>query len=202
MITEDTPEKKQGKFNKELSEKTELQTSPFDGPADGQGVELASPGRKHFFQIRPGKINKVWTTRLFDEDGEEVEYVIQADEDLRLRIFDKIDDNVSYKALVPCCNWYGTEFLWVPTIKPKGGSKLAAQTAQKAIGLGQKGWIKCVWKNNATGWVVRKYPGETDKKPEFSKMSYGDIIDQVFENKFIESLDHEALEEYRKPRSK
>ena len=111
MSTDDIEEniqKRTGRFNKTLAKKTEQQLVEFDGPADSQGIELASPGKKHFFQIRPGEIHKVWTTKLFDPDGEEVEYVIQADnEDLRIRIFDKVDD-VSYKALVPCCNWFGT----------------------------------------------------------------------------------------------
>ena len=191
---QEVQQKRKGRFNKDLAEKTEQQTSTFDGPPDAQGIELASPGKKHFFQIRPGKIHKVWTTKILDPDGDEIEFVIQTDnEDLRVRIFDKLDDNVNYKALVPCCNWYGTEFLWVPNIKAKGGSKVGAQTALKAIEMGQQGWVKCRWRSNAVGWVVRNYPSETDKVPEFSNVSYEEMIDQVFERKFIESLDHEAL---------
>jgi len=202
MSTDDIEEniqKRTGRFNKTLAKKTEQQLVEFDGPADSQGIELASPGKKHFFQIRPGEIHKVWTTKLFDPDGEEIEYVIQADnEDLRIRIFDKVDD-VSYKALVPCCNWFGTEFLWCPNIKPKGGSKIGSSTAKKAIQLGQQGWIKCKWISNSIGWRTIKYPTTTEKQPEFSNIDYDQMIDQVFDGKYIESLDHEAIIRHTNP---
>jgi hypothetical protein len=42
------------------------------------------------------------------------------------------------------------------------------------------------------GWQSWSHPG-ADKLPEWSKMTDEEIIDQVFDGRIIESLDHEAL---------
>ena len=184
-----------GKFNRELAKETELQTMNFEDPTDSQGVEIKSPGKMHWVRARGETyedVLKVCTTKLFDPDGEEVEYMIQTtDPDLRLRIFEKCDDNQNYKALVPCVNWFGTEFLWVPTVKGRG-SKIGAQSSEKAIKIAQETWCKIKWRNNSVGWCVSKHPG-TEKEPQWSTMSDDQIIDRIFENKIIDSLDHEAL---------
>jgi hypothetical protein len=88
-------------------------------------------------------------------------------------------------------NWFGTEFLWVPTVKGRG-SKVGSQSAQKGIEMAQQGWCKVKWKSNAVGWAVSKHPG-TDKEPEWSKMTDDQIVERIFENRIIESLDHEAI---------
>ena len=184
-----------GKFNRELAKETELQTMNFEDPTDSQGVEIKSPGKMHWVRARGETyedVLKVWTTKLFDPDGEEVEYMIQTtDPDLRLRIFEKCDDNQNYKALVPCVNWFGTEFLWVPTVKGRG-SKIGAQSSEKAIKIAQETWCKIKWRNNSVGWCVSKHPG-SEKEPQWSTMTDDQIIDRIFENKIIDSLDHEAL---------
>ena len=82
-----------GKFNRELAIETEQESMQFDDPSDSTGIELKSPGKMHWIRAR-GKtyedILKVWTVKLFDPDGEEVEYMIQVpDKDLRTRIFEK-----------------------------------------------------------------------------------------------------------------
>ena len=59
-----------------------------------------------------------------------------------------------------------------------------------------QGWIKCQWKSNSVGWQSWSHPGNDDpdiKKPEWSNMSDEEIIDQVFDGRIIETLDHEAL---------
>ena len=184
-----------GKFNRELAKETEQQSMQFDDPSDSTGIELKSPGKMHWIRARGKSYNdvlKVWTVKLFDPDGEEVEYVVQvSDSDLRTRIFEKCDYNQNFKALVPCVNWFGTEFLWVPTVKGRG-SKVGSQSAQKGIEMAQQGWCKVKWKSNAVGWAVSKHPG-TDKEPEWSKMTDDQIVERIFENRIIESLDHEAI---------
>ena len=184
-----------GKFNRELALETEQESMQFDDPSDSTGIELKSPGKMHWIRAR-GKtyedILKVWTVKLFDPDGEEVEYMIQVpDKDLRTRIFEKCDDKQNFKALVPCVNWFNTEFLWVPTVKGRG-SKIGPQSAKKGIEMAQQQWCKVVWKSNSTGWAVNKHPG-TDKQPEWSKMTDEDMIETIFENRIIETLDHEAI---------
>jgi len=185
-----------GRFNRNTAKETEQQSMAFDGPADSSGIEIKSPGKQHWVRARGNNyddILKVWTTVLFDPDGEEVEYMIQTDDpDLRLRIFDKCDDNQNYRALVPCVNWFDNEFLWIPTIKPKGGSKVGAESAKIAINKIQQQWCKVKWRSNAVGWVTKKHPG-SEKQPVWSNMTEDEIIDQVFKGKIIESLDHEAL---------
>ena len=185
------------KFNRELQKKTQIESIADNDFNDTQGIEIRSPSRMHWFQIYGESFEKliqVETCRLFDPDGEEVEYVIQApDPSLKYRIHEKADNDVSTKLILRCCNWFGTEFLWLPTIKPKGGSKVGAQSAKAAIQKGLKGWIKCKWAGNNIGWATKIYPSETDKIPQWSAMSEEEIIDQVFDGRIIESLDHEAL---------
>ena len=83
--------------------------------------------------------------------------------------------------------------MWLPSIKSGGNSKLASQTARKAVDRGLNGnWIKAKWKDNSVGWQSWSHPG-TDKKPEWLPMTDEEIIDQVFDGRIIESLDHEAL---------
>ena len=189
-------DKTTGRFDRNSAKETEQQSMAFDGPADSQGIEIKSPGKQHWISAR-GKsyddIIKVWTTQLFDPDGEQIEYMVQTDDpDLRLRIFDKCDDNQNYKALIPCVNWFGNEFLWVCVIKPKHGSRVGADSAKIAISMAQHQWIKVKWRNNSVGWTVKKHPG-TQELPKWSNMTDDEIIDQVFKGRIIESLDHEAL---------
>ena len=80
----------------------------------------------------------------------------------------------------------------MPAVKSKGNSKVGAQSARKAIDRGMGGWIKAKWKDNSIGWQSWSHPG-TDKAPEWSKMDDNEIINQVFDNRIITSLDHEAL---------
>jgi len=184
-----------GKFNRELAKETEQQSMQFDDASDNQGIELKSPGKMHWIRARGETFEdvlKVWTVKLHDPDGEEIEYVVQtSDINLRTRIFEKCDDNQNFKALVPCINWFNTEFLWAPTIKGCG-SKVGPQSATKGIEMAQQGWCKVKCKNNSVGWAINKHPG-TDKEPEWSHMTEEQIIEQVFDNRIIESLDHEAI---------
>ena len=184
-----------GKFNRELAKETEQQSMQFDDASDNQGIELKPPGKMHCIRARGETFEdvlKVWTVKLHDPDGEEIEYVVQtSDINLRTRIFEKCDDNQNFKALVPCINWFNTEFLWAPTIKGRG-SKVGPQSATKGIEMAQQGWCKVKWKNNSVGWAINKHPG-TDKEPEWSHMTEEQIIEQVFDNRIIESLDHEAI---------
>ena len=155
---EDTTQKRTGRFNKDLAKKIEDQIADYEGPADSQGVEIKSPGKMFWFTIAGDNYNdipKVWTVKLFDPDGEEIEYLILADDiSLRDRIFEKCDNKQNLKALVRCINWFGTEFLWIPSIRTRGNSKISQQSAKRAIELGQNGWIKAQWKNNSVGWVL------------------------------------------------
>ena len=186
-------------FNKELSKKSTLETFTDDSPVDSQGVEIKSPGKMFWFTIKgvsyDEDITEVITTKLYDPDGEILEYIIQVeDKSLREKIINKADDNINVKAVCRCVNWYGTEFLWLPAVKSKGNSKVASQSAKKAIERGlNNNWIKCQWKDGRNGWVSWSHPG-TDKIAQWSNMTDEEVIDQVFDGRIIESLDHEALE--------
>ena len=180
---EDTTQKRTGRFNKDLAKKIEDQIADYEGPADSQGVEIKSPGKMFWFTIAGDNYNdipKVWTVKLFDPDGEEIEYLILADDiSLRDRIFEKCDNKQNLKALVRCINWFGTEFLWIPSIRTRGNSKISQQSAKRAIELGQNGWIKAQWKNNSVGWVSWCHPG-TEKIADWSKINEEDLINQIF----------------------
>ena len=111
------------------------------------------------------------------------------DKGLREKIFNKADDSNNTKLLIRCINWFGTEFLWTPSIR----TKLSKQSVLKAIDRGLNGkWIKAKWKSNSVGWQSWSHPG-TEKIAEWSTMDDEEIIDQVFDERIIESLDHEAL---------
>jgi len=182
------------KFNKELAKKVSLETTNVsDGPSDSQGIEIKSPGKMHWFTIKGSTlddITEVQTVALHDPDGEILDYVVQVeDRGLREKIFNKADDNNNTKLLIRCVNWFGTEFLWVASIK----TKLSRQSCLKAIERGLNGnWIKAKWKSNSVGWQSWSHPG-TEKIPEWSKMEDGEIVDMVFDGRIIETLDHEAL---------
>ena len=114
-----------GKFNKDIAKKVSLQTiGGGDGPSDSQGIEIKSPGKMYWFSIKGKTIDdliEVTTTKLFDPDGEQQEYLIQVeDPGLREKVFNKADDNINVKLIVRCVNWFGTEFLWLPSIRTKG----------------------------------------------------------------------------------
>jgi len=183
-----------GHFNKELAKKTQLETmSGGEGPADSQGIEIKSPGKMHWITIKGETFEdliEVQTVALHDPDGELLDYVVQVgDKSLREKIFNKADDNNNTKMILRCVNWFGTEFLWVASIK----TKLSKQSLLKAIDRGLNGkWIKAKWKSNSVGWQSWSHPG-TDKIPEWSNMNDEEIVDQVFDGRIIESLDHEAL---------
>jgi len=183
-----------GHFNKELAKKTQLETmSGGDGPADSQGIEIKSPGKMHWITIKGETFEdliEVQTVALHDPDGELLDYVVQVgDKSLREKIFNKADDNNNTKMILRCVNWFGTEFLWVASTK----TKLSKQSLLKAIDRGLNGkWIKAKWKSNSVGWQSWSHPG-TDKIPEWSNMNDEEIVDQVFDGRIIESLDHEAL---------
>ena len=187
---------KQFRFSKDKAKKIEQQVASYDGPADGQGIEIKSPGKMHWFRIAGETfedIPKVWTTKLYDVDGEELEYLIMADDPkVRDRIFEACDFNQNFKAIVRCINWFEDEFLWLPSLKSSGNSTISKQSSEKAIRLGQKQWIKCKWKSNSVGWVSWKHPG-TDKIPQWGNTTDEELINQLFEQRIITDPDHEAL---------
>ena len=182
------------KFNKELAKKVSLETTNVsDGPSDSQGIEIKSPGKMHWFTIKGASyedLTEVQTVSLHDPDGEILDYVVQVeDKGLREKIFNKADDTNNTKLILRCINWFGTEFLWVPSVK----TKLSKQSVFKAIDRGLNGnWIKAKWKSNSVGWQSWSHPG-TDRIPEWSKMDDAEIVDMVFDGRIIETLDHEAL---------
>ena len=182
------------KFNKELAKKVSLETTNVsDGPSDSQGIEIKSPGKMWWFTIKGityDDITEVQTVALHDPDGEILDYVVQVgDKGLREKIFNKADDTNNTKLLIRCTNWFGTEFLWVASIK----TKLSRQSCFKAVERGLDGqWIKAKWKSNSVGWQSWSHPG-TERVPEWSKMDDGEIVDMVFDGRIIETLDHEAL---------
>jgi len=182
------------KFNKELAKKVSLETTNVsDGPSDSQGIEIKSPGKMHWFTIKGityEDLTEVQTVSLHDPDGEILDYVVQVeDKGLREKIFNKADDTNNTKLILRCINWFGTEFLWVPSVK----TKLSKQSVFKAIDRGLNGnWIKAKWKSNSVGWQSWSHPG-TDRIPEWSKMDDAEIVDMVFDGRIIETLDHEAL---------
>jgi len=182
------------KFNKELAKKVSLETTNIsDGPSDSQGIEIKSPGKMHWFTIKGATyedLTEVQTVSLHDPDGELLDYVVQvADKGLREKIFNKADDTNNTKLLLRCLNWFGTEFLWVASVR----TKLSKQSVFKAIDRGLDGqWIKAKWKDNSVGWQSWSHPG-TDRIPEWSKMDDAEIVDMVFDGRIIETLDHEAL---------
>ena len=101
----------------------------------------------------------------------------------------EIEKEYKAKLILRCVNWFGTEFLWVPSVK----TKLSKQSVFKAIDRGLDGnWIKAKWKSNSVGWQSWSHPG-TDRIPEWSKMDDAEIVDMVFDGRIIETLDHEAL---------
>ena len=65
-------------FNKELSKKSTLETFNDDSPVDSQGIEIKSPGKMFWFTIKGityEDITEVITTKLYDPDGEILEYI-------------------------------------------------------------------------------------------------------------------------------
>ncbi len=109
------------KFNKELAKKVSLETTNVsDGPSDSQGIEIKSPGKMHWFTIKGityEDLTEVQTVSLHDPDGEILDYVVQVeDKGLREKIFNKADDTNNTKLILRCVNWFGTEFLWLPSI--------------------------------------------------------------------------------------
>ena len=147
----------------------------------------------HWFTIKGityEDLTEVQTVSLHDPDGEILDYVVQVeDKGLKEKIFNKADDTNNTKLILRCVNWFGTEFLWVPSVK----TKLSKQSVFKAIDRGLDGnWIKAKWKSNSVGWQSWSHPG-TDRIPEWSKMDDAEIVDMVFDGRIIETLDHEAL---------
>tara|TARA_R110002020_G_scaffold147009_1_gene322056 strand:+ start:1720 stop:2328 length:609 start_codon:yes stop_codon:yes gene_type:complete len=196
-MTEINGQKNLVRFNKDLAKKVAQETFSDNGPADSQGIEIKSPGKMHWFTIKGDSIDdiiEVQTATLFDPDGEQQDYLIQAEEkSLREKICNKADDNFSTKLIIRCINWFGTEFLWMPSIK----TKLSKQSAEKAIKKGLAGWIKCKWRSNSVGWQSWSHPSNSNpeiRKPEWCNMGDEEIIDQVFDERIITTLDHEALE--------
>ena len=88
-------------FKKELAKKSTLETFNDGAPVDSQGVDIKSPGKMHWFTIKGTTyedITEVITTKLYDPDGEILEYIIQVEEkSIREKVINKADDNVNVK---------------------------------------------------------------------------------------------------------
>ena len=183
-------------FNKDLAKKIEQQTIDDNAPADSTGIEIKSPSKMFWFRIKGESyedVIKVQTTRIPDTTGADVEHLIYCeDAKIRNQIIAECDGKVSTKALCICVNWFGVEFLWLPTIKNHAAinGKSSATSAINAIELGQQHWIKAQWKNQS--WNAWKHSG-TDKAPEWSNMSDDEIVNSCFKDLIISDLKHEAL---------
>ena len=189
------------KFSKEKAKRVKSQIINTDGNITSQSIEVSGPSGFHFIKCRVPSIDDLLvadTCKLFDPDGEKIEYLIQCEEKTTERkIFELVDFKVVRKYLAPMVDCYGTEFLWPVTKSLNGKESAMCISGKNALESAMRNWVKITW-GNKRNWVVRT-PNNQDqfKEPEFSKLNDEEIINIAYYNRVITDTTHEALRRYQ-----
>jgi len=190
------------RFSKDKAQRIAQQIVSTDGDVSSQGLEVSTPSSYHFVRCRGSSMDdllKADTCKLFDPDGEKVEYLIQCEED---QVFTKISELVDFKIvrkfLAPMVDCYGSEFLWPVAQTINGKVSSFCISGKNALEQAMTNWVKITWGGKGRYWVVRT-PGNQEQlgEPQFSKIADEDLINIAYTNRIITDTNHEALRRYQ-----
>ena len=189
------------KFSKEKAKRIKQTIVNTDGETTSHSIAVNTPSSFHFVRCRGNTLDDLIeadTCKLFDPDGEKVEYLIQSEEEQILStIAEKGDYKVVRKSLAPMVDCYGTEFLWPVTLSQNGKVNAFCISGRIALESAMRNWVKITWMGKRH-WDVRT-PSNQEQfgEPQFTKISDEEIINIAYFNRIITDTNHEALRRYQ-----
>ena len=189
------------RFSKEKAKRIKQTIVNTDGETTSHSIAVDTPSKFHFVRCRGESLDDLIeadTCKLFDPDGEKVEYLIQSEEEQILStIAEKVDYKVIRKSLAPMVDCYGTEFLWPVTLSQNGKVNAFCISGRIALESAMRNWVKITWMGKRH-WDVRTPPNqERWGEPKFTKISDEEIVNIAYFNRIITDTNHEALKRYQ-----
>ena len=189
------------RFSKEKAKRIKQTIVNTDGETTSHSIAVNTPSSFHFVRCRGNTLDDLIeadTCKLFDPDGEKVEYLIQSEEEQILStIAEKVDYKVVRKSLAPMVDIYGTEFLWPVTLSQNGKVNAFCVSGRIALESAMRNWVKITWLGKKN-WDVRTPPNQEQfGEPQFTKISDEEIINIAYFNRIITDTNHEALKRYQ-----
>jgi len=190
------------RFSKEKAQRVKQQVVATDGEVSSQGLEVSTPSSYHFVRCRGSSMDDLLvadTCKMFDPDGEKVEYLIQCEEDqVFSKISELVDHKIQRKYLAPMVDCYGSEFLWPVAQTINGKASSFCISGKNALESAMTNWVKITWGGKGRYWVVRTPVNQDQlKEPQFSKITDEQIINIAYYNRIITDTTHEALKRYQ-----
>ena len=190
------------KFSKEKAKRVKSESVNLDGNITSQSIEVSTPSSYHFIKCRVSSMDDLLvadTCKLFDPDGEKIEYIIQCDDEIvERKIFELVDFKVVRKYLAPMIDCYGSEFLWPVAQSVNGKVSSFCISGKMALEKAMRNWVKITWGGKGRYWVVRTAPNQEQfKEAEFSKITDEEIINIAYYNRILTDTNHESLKRYQ-----
>lgn len=151
-------------------------------------VPFRKPNGQAFFRVHPEWRLSAAILQLKD-DGEN--YIVAPD------LFAELAQEVRAKMVYTGVTRDGTIFLWPVNLESEDGRLDSwSQSAHQAAKIAERGWVRMVANRSTGGYDVFQAIGELGE-PAWPEMTFDDVAQLAFRDRFIDSLSHPILKALR-----
>ena len=151
-------------------------------------VPVMRPDKNVFFRAHPA--DKVETYVIEDKENRETYYVLP-------EMRDEIVAQGLHRPvlLARLITRQGVNMLWPIGLSVDGRSNSWQETAHEARRMAEENWIRIVSNQALKGYDVFKALAPIDE-PDWSKMTFQELLEVAFRNRIISSFDHPVLKNW------
>jgi hypothetical protein len=151
-------------------------------------VPVKRPDKQIFFRAHP--TDKVETYVIEDRENREMYYVLP-------EMRDEIVAQGLHRPvlLVRVITRQAVNMVWPIGLSVDGRSNSWHETAHEACRMAEKDWIRIVSNMALGGYEIFKAIAPIDE-PDWSKMTFQELLEIAFRNRIISSLDHPVLKNW------
>ena len=153
-------------------------------------VRVRKPGKQEFIRVRPGAEWRIETADLEDQHNRE-SYLVEKS------LWQELAGEITPVCLFLAITRQGNVFLWRCRLPgPDGRSNPWYDSALAAVRLAETNWVRVASNMPAGMYDTFEATGELSD-PEWSDLSFTEILRLAYRDQFIKSLDHPILQALR-----
>ena len=159
--------------------------------------------KKKIITVPVRKPDRQWFTRVQPDESYRLETaVLELKEDRETYLVDPTLWSELPGEIIPMClftavNRQGVVFLWPVRLPGAEGRQLEGhRSALEAAQLGMGGWVRVVANMSLGAYEVFTAAGDLPE-PEWPDLSFDQLLEIAFKDKFIQSMDHPAIQKLR-----
>ena len=153
-------------------------------------VPVRKPHRQLFFRVHPDDSWRLETAVLNDKEDRET-YLVSPE------MWSELPDEIVPTVLFTTLSRQGVVSLWPVRLPGKDGRHDAwSQSALEAAQIATKQWIRLVANMSLGAYEVYVASGDLPE-PEWPSISFRELLQIAFKDKFIQSLDHPVVRRLR-----